>query len=190
MKRKVKADVMLLDAPWMPGQLGKRGAIRHYDLMEFEQIKDLPIADLTADNAHLWMWVTNAVVPDIKELLEAWGFTYRSMLTWAKPRLGLGMYLRNSTEHLVLATKGRAPVKYHSQPTWGMYPVQDHSHKPEEIYSVIDRVSGTEGVRLELFARRRQPGWLVWGNEIESDIEISGYPVPKYSSAVSSRNKE
>ena len=62
-------------------------------------------------------------------------------------------------------------------------PLQEHSHKPEEQYAVIDRVSGTDGPRLELFARRRQPGWDVWGNEIESDIDIPGYPVPRRSNA-------
>jgi len=79
---------------------------------------------------------------------------------------------------MLFATRGKAPVLYKSQPNWGFFPVQDHSHKPEEQYAIIERVS--PGPYLELFARRRQPGWDAWGNEIESDIVIPGYPVPNY----------
>ena len=59
---------------------------------------------------------------------------------------------------------------------------QDHSHKPEETFAIIQRLS--DGPYLELFARRRTPGWDVWGNEIDSDIVIPGYPVPRYSDKV------
>jgi N6-adenosine-specific RNA methylase IME4 len=77
----------------------------------------------------------------------------------------------------LLGTRGKAPVLFKAQPNWLFAPIQDHSHKPEEQYAVIERVS--PGPYLELFARRRQAGWDSWGNEIESDIEIPGYPVPK-----------
>ena len=103
--------------------------------------------------------------------MAAWGFTYRSCLTWVKPGLGLGSYyLRNNTEHLLLGTKGRAPILYRVQPTWLFAPKQDHSHKPEEQYAVIERCS--PGPYLELFARRKRPGWQAWGNEVASDIEL------------------
>ena len=67
-------------------------------------------------------------------------------------------------------------------------PLQDHSHKPEEQYAIIERCS--PGPYLELFARRSQPGWDAWGNQIESDIVIPGYPVPKYSKKVGDDNEE
>nr|WP_254431613.1 MT-A70 family methyltransferase [Gordonia rubripertincta] len=89
---------------------------------------------------------------------------------------GLGNYLRNATEHLILGTRGPAPVNFRAQPTWMFAPLQDHSHKPEEQYAVIERISS--GPYLELFARRRQPGWHAWGNEIDSDIVLPGYAVP------------
>jgi N6-adenosine-specific RNA methylase IME4 len=92
--------------------------------------------------------VTNATLFAGQAVMQAWGFTYRSCLTWVKPGLGLGSsYLRNNTEHLLLGTKGRAPV-YRSQPTWLFAPKQDHSHKPEEQYAVIERCS--PGPYLEL----------------------------------------
>lgn len=168
---------ILADPPWETHQ--QRGAGLHYDLMTVEQIKAMPISDLAAENAHLWLWVTNATLRDGYDVAEAWGFTVRSPLTWIKLRLGMGHWLRNSTEHLLFATRGTAPVNFRSQPTWINAPVQEHSHKPEEQYAVIERIS--DGPYLELFARRRPPSsrdWSVWGNEIDSDISLPGYPVP------------
>ncbi|WP_306359826.1 MT-A70 family methyltransferase [Nocardia sp. CC227C] len=167
---------ILADPPWNIDQAGGRGAIRHYPLMTVDQIAAMPVADLAEDNAHLWLWVTNGSWRAGYDVMSAWGFTYRSPLTWIKPRFHLGNYLRNATEHLIFGTRGRAPVHYRSQPTWMFAPIQDHSHKPEEQYAIIERVS--RGPYLELFARRRQPGWDAWGNEINSDIVIPGYPVP------------
>lgn len=172
---------ILADPPWETHQRGPLGASRHYRLMSLERIKALPVAQLAQPDAHLWLWVTNATLRDGYDVAEAWGFTPRSLLTWIKPRFTLGNYLRNATEHLLLATRGRAPVAYHSQPTWMFAPLQDHSHKPEEQFAIIERVS--QGPYLELFARRRPPSnksWAVWGNQIDSDIHIPGYPVPRY----------
>jgi len=170
---------ILADPPWDIHQDGGRGAIQHYSLMSLKRIKAMPISDLAAPNAHLWLWVTNATLRDGYDVAEAWGFTVRSPLTWVKFRLGLGVYLRNSTEHLLFATRGKAPVKFRSQPTWINAPVQEHSRKPDEQYAIIERVS--DGPYLELFARRRPPSlqpWSVWGNQIPSDITIQGYPIP------------
>lgn len=175
----MKFRTILADPPWNIQQKGTRGAERHYPLMSLERIKAMPVSDLAARDAHLWLWVTNATLREGYDVAEAWGFTVRSPLTWIKLRLGMGAYLRNSTEHLLFATRGKAPVNFRSQPTWINAPVQDHSHKPEEQYAVIERIS--DGPYLELFARRRPPSnapWSVWGNEVDSDIRIPGYPVP------------
>ena len=177
---KKKYQTILADPPWDVLQGGSRGAIRHYGLMTLEQIKAMPVSDLAAPDAHCWLWVTNATLRASYDVLEAWGFTPRSILTWVKPRLGLGNYLRNCTEHLLLGTRGKSPILCNRQPNWLFAPVQEHSHKPEEQYAIIERCSPGPN-RLELFARRKeQPGWDFWGNEIESDIEIPGYPVPQY----------
>ncbi|MDO3166674.1 MT-A70 family methyltransferase [Mycobacteroides abscessus subsp. abscessus] len=167
---------ILADPPWDTHQRGSRGAIRHYPLLSLDQIKAMPVSDLAAEDAHLWLWVTNATLRDGYDVMAAWGFTPRSPLTWCKPRLGLGNYLRNSTEHLLLGTRGDAPVRFRAQPTWLFAPVQDHSHKPEEVYEVIERLS--DGPYLELFARRPRHGWHAWGNQLDSDVTIPGYPVP------------
>lgn len=179
MTKKLYRTIMA-DPPWDVQQKGGKnsfGADRHYRLMTLDQIKAMPVADF-ADPAssHCWLWVTNATLRHGYDVLEAWGFTPRSPLTWVKPRFTLGNYLRNSTEHVLLGTRGKAPVKFKSQPTWMFAPLQDHSHKPEEIFDVIERVS--PGPYLELFARRSRHGWDAWGNEIDSSIDIPGYPVP------------
>jgi N6-adenosine-specific RNA methylase IME4 len=78
---------------------------------------------------------------------------------------------------MLLGTRGKAPVQFKGQGTWGFYPLQDHSHKPEEQFAIIERVS--PGPYLELFARRRpNEKWAIWGNQVASDIDIPGYPVP------------
>lgn len=167
---------ILVDPPWQ-----QQGGERHYDTMSIHQIKAMPVSNLAAENAHLWLWTTNALLPTAYEVAEAWGFTVRSPLTWVKFRLGLSSQyqLRNATEQLLFCTRGKAPVNFRSQPTWFNAPVQEHSRKPAEQFAIIERVSS--GPYLELFARRRpdsNKNWSVWGNEIDSDIVIPGYPVP------------
>ena len=178
-KNPTKYKTILADPPWDIQQKGKsRGAIKHYNLMTLERIKAMPIADLVEENAHCWLWVTNATLEAGYEVLRAWGFEPRSIYTWCKPRLGLGTYLRNCTEHLLLGTRGKAPIQFKGQMNWGFMPLQDHSHKPEEVYDIIERCS--EGNYLELFARRPRHGWGIWGNEVASDVKIKGFPVPVY----------
>ena len=170
---------ILVDPPW-PLQGGEK----HYRTMSLARITALPVGSLAARDAHLWLWTTNALLPKAYEVAEAWGFTVRSPLTWVKFRLGLGgrYQLRNATEQLLFCTRGRAPLGSRSQPTWFNAPVQEHSRKPAEQFAIIERVS--PGPYLELFARRRpesnQP-WAVWGDEVDSDIRIPGFAVPRYS---------
>ena len=170
---------ILVDPPW-PLQSGEK----HYRTMSLARIKALPVGRLAARDAHLWLWTTNALLPKAYEVAEAWGFTVRSPLTWVKFRLGLGgrYQLRNATEQLLFCTRGRAPLGSRSQPTWFNAPVTEHSRKPAEQFAIIERVS--PGPYLELFARRRpesnQP-WAVWGDQVDSDIRIPGFAVPRYS---------
>jgi len=176
MSKKLYRTIMA-DPPWDVQQKGARGAQRHYNLMTLDQIKAMPVADLVdPESSHCWLFVTNATLRQGYDVLEAWGFTPRSPLTWVKPRFTLGNYLRNATEHVLFGTRGKAPVLFKSQPTWMFAPLQGHSVKPDEIYDIIERVS--PGPYLELFARRQRHGWQAWGNEIASDIDIPGYPVP------------
>ena len=170
---------ILVDPPW-PLQSGEK----HYRTMSLARIKALPVGQLAARDAHLWLWTTNALLPRAYEVAEAWGFTVRSPLTWVKFRLGLGgrYQLRNATEQLLFCTRGKAPLGSRSQPTWFNAPVTEHSRKPAEQFAIIERVS--PGPYLELFARRRPESnrpWAVWGDQVDSDIRIPGFAVPRYS---------
>jgi N6-adenosine-specific RNA methylase IME4 len=161
---------LLADPPYDIEHQGARGASEHYRLMTLEAICALPVSRLCEADAHLWLWVTNASLHAGKTVMEAWGFTYRSCLTWIKPRFGLGHYLRNQTEHVLLGTKGKAPVLFHGQGTWFYAPLQEHSHKPEELYAIVERISPAP--YLQLFARRKRLGWDAYGNEVASDVVL------------------
>jgi len=176
-----KFGTVLIDFPWDLQQKGKlgskgRGAGCKYPLMTLDEIQAMPIADLLEDDAHVWCWVTQAALEPGFKILREYGLIPKSVFTWVKPRMGLGNFLRSATEFIILATKGNCPIQFKGQINWGIFPVQGHSHKPEEVHKIIERCS--PGPYLELFARRKFPGWSVWGNEVESDISIPGYPVP------------
>ena len=176
--------MLAIDPPWPKHQKGARGAQKHYDLMTMEEIASLPIEDLAAENAVIWLWVTNATMKEGHDILRKWGFEPKSILTWFKfrPQIGLGVYLRNCTEHVILAVKGKMPIHVKNQPSWFIAPTARHSEKPQEFFDIAERCY-PEGERLELFARHRHHGWDAWGNEADggSDLVIPGYPVPKYS---------
>ena len=175
-----KYRVLLGDPPWSIGQLGKLGAIQHYDLMTLDRIKAMPISDLMLDDSWCFLWVTNNTLWEGPAVLKAWGFDLvKQPITWSKFRMGLGQPLRNSTEHLLLGRRGKPSFNFRGQPTHLIAPLQDHSHKPEEQFALIERFS--DGPYLEIFARRRPSSsrdWSVWGTEISSDVSIPGFPVP------------
>lgn len=167
---------ILADPPWPTGQQGKLGAGIHYDLMSLERIKAMPVADLAEDNAHLYLWCYPATRYVAEDVMRAWGFEYKDEFVWGKDQMGLGQYFRHAHETLLLGVRGKLPVQFRGQRSFTMLPRQDHSHKPEEVHVMIQRLN--PGPRLELFARRPMPGWDIWGNQVESDIRLPGYAVP------------
>ncbi len=188
-----KYKTILADPPWDINQHGKncnRSAESHYKLMPLDRIKAMPVADLCEENAHLYLWCPNGLIPQALEVIKAWGFTYRCSLVWWKPGLGLGNYIRTVHETCLFATRGKAPVKFHGQPSLFYAARREHSHKPEEQFAIIERLS--DGPYLELFARRRQPGWDAWGDEVPGggDTVVPGYPIPKYSQKVKNQNRK
>jgi N6-adenosine-specific RNA methylase IME4 len=174
------------DPPWSVAQIGEQGAIKHYDLMTNRQILEMgpAVRELAAENSFCFLWVTTATVPLGIEVLEAWGFRYTSFYFWAKPRFTLGNTFRNAGELLLLGVRGKGTkVAFRSQPNWGFHALQAHSHKPEELHQIVERLVGGDGPFLELFARRPAPSgkhWDVWGNECDATISLArwGYRVP------------
>lgn len=167
---------ILADPPWPTGQTGKLGAHQHYDLMSIEQILRLPVAALAAEDAHLYLWCYPSTRYLAEDVMRAWGFEFKDEFVWGKDQMGLGQYFRHAHETLLIGVRGKLPVRFRGQRSFTMLPRQDHSHKPEEVHVMIQRLS--PGPYLELFSRRASPGWYVWGNEVKSDVVIPGYPVP------------
>lgn len=186
-----KFHVVYADPPWDIQQKGGYGAERHYDLMTIERIKAMgtALAPLVADDAVLLLWTTNAALPQALDVIQAWGFKYSTNAAWDKYYMGLGQTFRGSHELLLVGTRGRVKVKFRGQRSTLHFPRQDHSHKPEEMFPLIERMF--DGPYLELFARRRPntlADWSVWGNEIPSDVKLPGYPVATYSERAGGRS--
>ena len=149
----------------------------HYPLMTLEEIKRLPVKDIAADAAHLYLWTTNAFMVEAHEVARAWGFEPKTILTWVKLKLdGLevsmktGYWYRSATEHIVFGVRGSQRLQGPAVPTAFLLPRLPHSVKPDFFYKLIEEQSA--GPYLELFARRLRPGWDSWGNEIESTIRL------------------
>jgi N6-adenosine-specific RNA methylase IME4 len=126
--------------------------------MTQEELKAIPVASVCHPDAHLWLWATNPHLPEALELVTAWGFQYRSLRTWNKPRMGLGWWLRSQTEHLIFASKTKNNRKNPS--SWTTIFEADageHSAKPAEAIKCIEALS--PGPRLEIFARAPREGW-------------------------------
>jgi N6-adenosine-specific RNA methylase IME4 len=156
------------DPPWRYGNQGTRAATgNHYNGMTVDEIADLPIRDIAAENAHLHLWTTNAFLFESMQIIESWGFTYKSCFVWVKPNIGLGNYWRVAHEFMLFGVRGDCPFKSRSERSWAEYPRTIHSAKPEEVREKIEAVSN--GPFLELFGRRAIAGWTVWGNQIHRD---------------------
>jgi N6-adenosine-specific RNA methylase IME4 len=153
-------------------------ASAHYPLMTLEQIKRLPVKDVAADAAHLYLWTTNAFMVEAHEVARAWGFEPKTLLTWVKikrdrPEVSMrtGYWYRSATEHVVFGVRGRQRLLGPTVPTAYLLPRLRHSEKPAFFHQLIEEQS--PGPYLELFARRLRLGWDSWGNEIESTIQLS-----------------
>ena len=179
-------QTVLADPPWrFTNRTGKVAPEHHrlgrYGTMSLEEIKALPVGDVTAKNAHLYLWVPNALLPEGIEVMRAWGFRYVSNIIWAKRRKdggpdgrGVGFYFRNVTEPILFGVKGSMRTLAPGRSTVNMIETRkrEHSRKPDEQYDLIEACS--PGPYLEMFARYARPGWTVWGNESGDEIEPQG----------------
>lgn len=162
---------ILVDPPWRFSDANTRGAADdHYRTMSAREIMRMPVEDIAAENSHLFLWSTAAHLQSALEIMEAWGYSYKQNLVWVKAKdgrlqMGLGHYFRHAHELCLFGTKGRAPALDHSQKTVFWAERQEHSRKPDHLYSMIEQVS--PGPYCELFARRPREGWTAWGNELE-----------------------
>jgi N6-adenosine-specific RNA methylase IME4 len=167
--------IIAADPPWTFFHGGQnvhkapnRNPKRHYGCMSLEEVCALPVASIAAPDAALFLWTTAAHLQEALQVIEAWGFKYKSHCAWIKPRMGLGANYRNQHELMLFARRGNllAPKDYRRPLSIFEGETFRHSQKPDEAYERIERMYPGHGPRIELFARQVRPGWNRWGNEI------------------------
>lgn len=175
-----KFGTVLADPPWQfQNRTGKMAPehkrLSRYPTLSLQIIKELPVEAIVQDTAHLYLWVPNALLSEGMEVMEHWGFTYKTNLIWYKvrkdggpDRRGVGFYFRNVTEMILFGIRGknaRTLQPGRSQENIIVSRKREHSRKPDEQYDLIEACS--LGPRIELFARGPREGWFVWGNQAD-----------------------
>lgn len=176
-----KYGTILADPPWrFSNRTGKvapeHQRLRRYHTMATPEIAALPVAQLAAPQSHLYLWVPNALLREGLEVMEAWGFTYKTNIVWYKVRRdggpdgrGVGFYFRNVTELVLFGVRGglRTCSAGRRQTNILSTRKREHSRKPDELYGIIEACS--PGPYLEMFARTCRDGWEQWGDEVPDE---------------------
>lgn len=176
---KKKFKTVLADPPWQfSNRTGKMAPehkrLRRYTTLKLEDIKEIPVSLAAADRAHLYLWVPNALLKEGLEVMNAWGFQYKTNIIWHKIRKdsgpdgrGVGFYFRNTTEMLLFGVRGKMRTLKPGRTQVNIVRTQkrEHSRKPDEIYGIIEACS--PGPYLELFARGKRKKWIQWGDEVK-----------------------
>ena len=170
-----KYRVIYADPPWSfkvwSGKGTARAAENHYSTMSLKEIKALPVANIAADDCALFMWAVMPQLPEALDVIEAWGFKYKTCaFSWMKKNkksdglfCGLGYWTRANAEICLLATKGKPRRMAKDVRQAVLSPLREHSRKPDEFYDVIRRV--TQGPRIDVFSRESREGFTTFGNE-------------------------
>jgi N6-adenosine-specific RNA methylase IME4 len=171
---------ILADPPWQfTNKTGKvapeHKRLARYGTMKFDEIMALPVADLAAPTAHLYLWCPNALLPEGLAAMKAWGFNYKANIVWHKVRKdggpdgrGVGFYFRNVTELILFGVRGKNARTLRAgrrQVNFLATRKREHSRKPDEQYEIIEACSA--GPFLELFARGTRKNWTSWGNQAD-----------------------
>ena len=184
-----KYKVIYADPPWAfqcwaGAAVPSRVAEAHYQTMDMAGIKALPVSEWSADDCALFIWVCWPTLPEALQVIESWGFTYKTCgFCWVKGRalplfpddfkdkMGLGYWTRANSEVCLLATRGKPKRKNADVRQIIQEPLREHSRKPDCVYERIERL--LDGPYLEMFARSRRPGWDAWGNEVGKFGEVA-----------------
>jgi N6-adenosine-specific RNA methylase IME4 len=169
---------ILADPPWQFANRTGKMAPEHrrlsrYSTMDLQEIMELPIPQVAAPKSHLYLWVPNALLKEGLQVMERWGFTYKTNVVWYKIRKvggpdgrGVGFYFRNVTELVLFGVRGSLRTAQPGRRQVNLLSTRkrEHSRKPDELYEVIEACS--PGPYLELFARHHRPKWSQWGNDL------------------------
>jgi len=173
-----KYNIIYADPPWAYNDKmsGNRGACYKYDVMDIEEIKKIPVQNIAADDCALFMWATMPHLKSAFNLMETWGFTYKTnAFTWVKRSkngnwfTGCGSWTRSNAELCLLGVKGKIRRKNADVNSVISARVMEHSKKPNIVRDRIVRLMGNLP-RIELFSREKIKGWDVWGNESETNF--------------------
>ena len=191
---KKKFSTVLADPPWQfQNKTGKiapeHKRLNRYSTLGLEDIKALPVDQVTGERCHLYLWVPNALIEEGLQVMKAWGFKYKSNIVWQKIRKdgepdgrGVGFYFRNTTELILFGVKGknvRTLKPGRTQVNVIKSRKREHSRKPDEQYQIIENCSW--GPYLELFARGKRKNWTVWGDQ--SDFYSIDWKTYKHNSS-------
>lgn len=185
-----KYQVIYTDPPWQYdnkkiGGTWTTGAEQNYDTMSTQDICNLPIKDITEKNCALFLWATVPFLHDAFHVMDAWGFEYKTMITWRKIFcLGMGYWFRGQTEHLLLGIKGNVKAFHSQKPNFVQTPVLHlkHSEKPAKFRGIVAEVTRGLNPKIELFAREQIEGWDSWGNDLPSTKQVLlNLPLEVYS---------
>lgn len=178
-----KYNIIYADPPWRYERPGVQGsAEKIYSSMSIDDICNLPVSELSDENSILFLWATFPKLPEALKVINAWGFTYKSVaFVWLKQNkcgkgwfYGLGFWTRGNAEICLLATKGSPKRKSNKVHQFIISPLRNHSQKPAEARNKIIELAGDLS-RIELFARQKTEGWDAWGNEVDCDLKLEEY---------------
>lgn len=180
-----KYQIIYADPPWTFKTWSSKGkekksAENHYPCMDKPDIQRLPVQNIAADDCVLFLWVTFPCLQEGLDLINAWGFQYKTCgFVWIKRNKksnscfwGLGYWTRSNAELCLIATKGHPKRICKNVHQIVDTRVREHSRKPDEVRERIVKLCGNLP-RIELFAREKFDGWDAWGNEVDSDIVLS-----------------
>ncbi|AEK58671.1 site-specific DNA-methyltransferase (adenine-specific) [Acidithiobacillus caldus SM-1] len=161
---------VMADPPWRYNNTSSNGAAeQHYTTMDMEALCKLPVPKLVLDDSWLFLWATSPLLKEALELMEAWGFTYKTNMVWAKTKFGMGNYWRSAHELLLLGVRGSpGPWLRHDIGSFAIHPATRHSAKPAIFRDMITSV--VDGPYLELFGREDATGWTVFGNQVQPTL--------------------
>jgi len=164
-----KYNVIYADPPWQydNNSTSIRGtADDHYPTLTIDEIKQIPVESITLDNAALFLWTTSSMIKKAFEVMEAWGFEFKTSMVWVKDRMGTGFFVRSKHEILLIGTKGSFLPMTTDLPESVIFASKEgHSKKPGVFYEIIEKMY-PEQKYIELFARSKREPWSVWGNEV------------------------
>lgn len=179
-----KYSIIYADPPWKyQGEMMNSSVTDHYGVADARDLSQLPVASIGADDAVLFMWVTMPKLNEFEQVMNAWGFIYKTCaFSWVKQNkvsegyfMGQGRWTRANTELCLLGTRGSLGRISAAVRQLVVSPVREHSQKPDEVRDRIVQLVG-DLPRIELFARTATPGWDVWGNEVDKFTTDSAVP--------------